>query len=92
MAEQSTTATTKRTANATNRSTTAKKAAQTALQQQANQLKNDPEKKARLERLVKGPVPDHVARAAPHEVEHVVADHTVLRREVVPLLVGRTPQ
>lgn len=41
----------------------AKKTAQTELQQKAAQLRNDPERRGRLERLVKGPVPDHVARA-----------------------------
>src|SRR5262249_26367601 len=41
----------------------AKKTAQARLNQPAL-FGNDPEKKARLERLVRGPIPDHVARAA----------------------------
>jgi tetratricopeptide (TPR) repeat protein len=39
-----------------------KKAAQEALRQ-PDRFKNDPEEKARLEQVVKGPAPDHVARA-----------------------------
>ncbi len=41
----------------------AKKRAEDRLRQ-PDQLRNDPEKRARLEQLARGPVPDHVARAA----------------------------
>lgn len=40
-----------------------RKSAQDRLRQ-AEQFRNDPETRARLERLVRGPAPDHVARAA----------------------------